>query len=436
MSTNKDITNHSAGPSQLALLEDFVSCEAWWELTEQLEQRLMYRKGTLRNCTVMDILVTEIAAQLVDSANAATRMLADPPTWAALKLAAQRGFPNDPARWLSQTAPSRDQHRRALQKIVTDDTLAVLQRGARQQAVRAATEIGLFDPTRGSWTHPDSTQGVAADTTRIRTVDSSGHQIWVLTGGTGASRVVLDAEVATGDDRMYRSDADRAVAMLRRLLDEHGDSVRDGLRCFAYDMALGSKGIDDVMGMGVLPIVKVRRLEGGKPWSGSLGVHHFTAPDGTTGDLEVDAVNGAPVVTLPDSSGVDTAVPLHRRLIRWEDQHPRNRIAYSQYAIPDSADVPAHLRGATTEIRLTSTSKEASGSPNTRRTSLLRPFPEGDVDFDRLFAIREQAEAVFADLKNGRGRLSGSHARLQLVAYQVLSIMKAVARHRTAPRAA
>ena len=38
MSTNKDITNHSAGPSQLALLEDFVRCEAWWELTEKLEQ--------------------------------------------------------------------------------------------------------------------------------------------------------------------------------------------------------------------------------------------------------------------------------------------------------------------------------------------------------------------------------------------------------------
>ena len=421
MSTNKDI------PNQLALLEDFVSREAWWELTEQLERKL--RQGPPRNFTVMDILVTEIAAQLVGSASAATRMLADPPTWAALELAAQRVFPNDPARRLSRTAPSRHQHLRGRQNIFTDKVLAVLQRGARQEAVRAAKGIGLFDPTRGSWTHPDSTQGVAADTTRIRVVDSFGHQIWVLTGGTGASRVVLDAEVATGDNRMYRSDADRAVAMLKDLLDEHGDSLRDGLRCFAYDMALDSKGIDDVMGMGVLPIVKEHRLEGGKPWSGSLGVHHFTAPNGTTGDLEVDAVNGAPVVTVPDSSGADIAVPLHRRLTRWEDQHPRHRIAYSQYAIPDSADVPAHLKGATTEIRLTSTSKEASGSPNTRRTRLLRPIPEGDVDFDRLIAIREQAEAVFADLKNGTGRLHGPHARLQLVAYQLLSIMKALARH-------
>ena len=433
MSTNKDIPNHSAGPSQLALLEDFVSCEAWWELAEKLEQKL--RQGRPRNFTVMDILVTEIAAQLVGSATAATRMLADPPTWAALKLAAQRNFPNHSARRLSQTAPSRDQHQRARQQLATDKALAVLQSGARQQAVRVAKEIGLFDPTRGSWTHPDSTQSVAADTTRIRTVDSFGHQLCVLTGGTGVSRVVLDAEVAKGDDRMFRNEADRAVAMLKDLLDEHGDSVRDGLRCFVYDMAMDSEDIDDVMGMGVLPIVKIRRLEGGKPWSGSLGVHHFTAPDGTTDDLEVGAVNGAPVVTLPDSSGVDTAVPLHRRLIRWEDDRPRDRIAYSQYAIPDSADVSAHMKGATTEIQLTSTPKEASGSSNTRRTSLLRPFPEGDVDFDRLIGIREQVEAVFADLKSGRGRLSGSHARLQLVAYQMLSITKAVARHRTTPRA-
>ena len=332
MSTNKDIPNHSAGPSQLALLEDFVRCEAWWELTEKCETRV---RSPLRNCTVMDILVTEIATQLVGSTNAATQMLADTSTWAALQLAAERNFPDHSARRLSQTAPSRDQHQRARRKIFTGKVLAVLQHGARQQAVRAAKEIGLFDPTRGSWTHPDSTQGVAADTTRIRTVDSSGHQLWVLTGGTGVSRVVLDAEVAKGDDRMFRSDADRAVAMLKDLLDELGDSVRDGLRCFVYDMTLDSKGIDDVMDMGVLPIVKERRLEGGNPWSGSLGVHHFTAPDGTTDDLEVDAVNGAPVVTLPDSSGVDTAVPLHRRLTRWEDAHPRNRIACSQYAISE-----------------------------------------------------------------------------------------------------
>ena len=436
MSTNKEIPNRPAGPSRLAMLEDFVSREAWWELTEQLERMLRFRQGPPRNFTVMDILVTEIAAQLVGSASQATRMLADPPTWAALELATQRAFPNDPARRLSRTAPSRHQHQRARQKCFTDDILVVLQRGARREAVRAAKEIGLFDPTRGTWTHPDSTQGVAADTTRIRVVDSSGHQIWVLTGGTGASRVVLDAEVATGDDRMYRSDADRAVAMLRRLLDEHGDSLRDGLRYVAHDMALGSNGIDDVMGMGVLPIVKVPGREGGAIRRSSLGVHRFTAPDGTTRDLEVDAVNGAPVVTIPDSSGADTAIPLHRRLTRWEDQNQRHQIACSRYEIPDSADVPTDLRGATTEIRLASTGKEASGRPNTRRTSPLRPIPEGDPDFDRLFAIREQTEAVFADLKNGTGRIRGPHGRLQLVAYQVLSIMKAVARHRTAPRAA
>ena len=240
-------------------------------------------RSPLRNCTVMDILVTEIATQLVGSANAATRMLADPSTWAALKLAAQHGFPNHPARQLSQTAPNRDQHQRARRKIFTGKVLAVLQHGARQQAVRAAKEIGLFDPTRGSWTHPDSTQGVAADTTRIRTVDSSGHQLWVLTGGTGVSRVVLDAEVAKGDDRMFRSDADRAVAMLKDLLDELGDSVRDGLRCFVYDMTLDSKGIDDVMDMGVLCVPKLRR-----GWSGGISVLvDESATAGRFHDLEV-----------------------------------------------------------------------------------------------------------------------------------------------------
>lgn len=88
-------------------------------------------------------------------------------------------------------------------------------------------------------------------------------------------------------------------------------------------------------------------------------------------------------------------------------------------------------------IRLNSTGNEAAGHPDTRRTSRLRPIPEGDPDFERLFAIREQAEAVFADLKNP-GRIHGPHARLKLVAYQILSILKAVAcrNHSTTPRAA
>lgn len=404
-------------------MKHFVSHDAWWELTEQLERRLKATQRIPRDLVLMDFLVTEIGAQLVNGDSQATRMLADSAVWQALTLAAQRAFPDDPARWLSPTAPNLRQHQRARPVYFTDDTVGRLQRGARSEAVRAAKRVGLLDPARGSWTHPDPAQVVAADAARMRVLDSAGHPVWVLVAGSGASRVVLDAEVVMGDGRMAHHDAGRAVAMLRRLLDEHGDSLGEGLRCFACQIELTPTDIDDVMGMGVLPIVKVRSHIDDEPWHNSLGVHRFTAPDGTTDDLEVHAADGAPVVTLLDSSGVDHVIRLRRQRTRWENTHQRHQIPSSQYAIPDSADVPTHLQGATTEIPLTSTGNKAGGRPNTRRTGLLCPIPEGDPDFDRLFTVCEEAKATLAVLEDGRIR--GPNARLKLAAYQMLSIMRA-----------
>ena len=423
MSTDDDTPDHGADPSQLALLKRFVSHDAWWELTKQLERTLRRRRQTPRNLVMMDFLVTEIGAQLVNGDKQATRMLADSPVWEALTLAAQRAFPDDPARRLSPTAPNLRQHQRARSAYFTDDTVGLLRRGARSEAVRAAKRVGLLDPAQGSWTHPDPAQVVAADAARIRVDGGFGDPVWVLVAGSGASRVVLDAEVVMGGDRMAHLDGGRAVAMLRSLFNELSDSLGDGLRCLACQIELTPTDIDAVMGLGVLPIVKVRSQNDDKPWHNSLGVYRFTAPDGTTDDLEVHAADGAPVVTLQDSPEVDAVIRLRRQRTRWEDTHQRHQIASSQYAIPDSADVPTHLQGATTEIPLTRTGNEAGGRPSTRRTGLLCPIPEGDPDFDHLFTICEEAIATLAVLDDGRIR--GQHARLKLAAYQMLSIMRA-----------
>ena len=401
--------------------------------------------------TLMDIVVMEVAAALCGNNTArAGRHLSDPHVWDGLRNAARRAFPNHPHRRLSQRAPSRQQHQRA-RRTLAGDTLARLEQELRTAAVRAAKDLGLFDPKAGTWTHPDATQCVTADGTwipaaanhRNRPVlaTSDDHRVVMLTAGDGPECIVLDAEAMPHGDCMGRSDADQAVAMLRRLLDEHGDTLRAGLRAFAYDMTLSSGNIDDVLDMGVLPVAKVPRVAGGGVRCGVIGVHPFTAADGATHPLEVVAVNGTPCVVVVDSGGARTNVTLGRQGFSWESRGQRVG-AYGRYEIPAAAEVPAQLHGATTRIRLNSLELDARGNPHavTRRSALLRPIPEGDEDFEHLYAVRGNTERMLADFKRGTTRRrSLRDTKLRIVAYRLLSIVNALAArrsHRTTPRAA
>ena len=71
---------------------------------------------------------------------------------------------------------------------------------------------------------------------------------------------------------------------------------------------------------------------------------------------------------------------------------------------------------------------------------MLRPIPEGDEDFERLYAVRGNTERMLANFKRGKTRrrsLRGTE--LRIVAYRLLSIVNALAtrrNHRTTPRAA
>ena len=138
----------------------------------------------------------------------------------------------------------------------------------------------------------------------------SGRELVLLScrGSSGNERIVLDAEFGEGGvNGTGRNDADRAAAMLRRLLDDHSDTLQPGLRGFVYDMAMTSKTIDQVLDMGVLPITKVPRSPGGGHQSVNLGTLPFTGADGTQHDHAAVTVNGAPSVVLPDSDGTKSS---------------------------------------------------------------------------------------------------------------------------------
>ncbi|MYK76474.1 MAG: hypothetical protein F4016_06025 [Acidimicrobiaceae bacterium] len=451
--------------SLLQQLEMIVESDVVGDLAEQLEAFHQSRghAGRRHQYTFMDILVTSAAAQLCGSDREAIRVLDDPSMWEWLRNAAAATFPGDLSRRLSPRAPSRYQLYRARRSYFSGDALEVLKRGLRAAAVRAAADLGAFDPSTGTWTHPDKSQCVVGDATWIpasarrgkgpnkrylSTGDSGngprpvdGRELVVLScrGSSDSECMVLDAELSDGAVTA-RNDADRAAAMLRRLLDEHGDTLRPGLRGLLYDMAMTSDTVDKVLDMGILPITRVPRSSDGGHQSVSFGTCPFTGVDGTEYDHDVVAINGAPAVVLTDSDGDKVAVPLSRKQIRWENSGSRH-VAYGHYAMPHTPPVPTHLRGASTVIRLNSLDSEARSRK--RRTRALRAIPEGDAGVDHLYGTREGVESTLADLKSGAGRIRGSrNIDFQIVVCQMLSIVRAIAaRHtqgkgRSAPRAA
>ena len=448
--------------SLLQRLEIVVESDVIWGLAEQLEAFHESRghAGRRHQYTLMDILVTSAAAQLYGSDRAAIRELEDPSIWERLRHAAAAAFPGDSSRRLSPRAPSCAQLYSARQNHFSGDALDVLKQGVRAAAVRAAADLGAFDPSSGAWTDPDGSQCIAGDATWIPVSDPRGkrdpetrylstgdsgkgprpvpgRELVVLTcrGFDGSERMVLDAELHEGvESGADCNDADRAVAMLHHLLEEHGDTLRPGLRGLVYDAAMTSDTVDQVLEMGILPITRVPRSRGGRHQSVNLGACPFTGADGTQHDHDVVAINGAPAVVLTDSDGDKITVPLRRQEIRWENSGSRH-VAYGHYTMPDTPSVPTHLRGASTVIRLNSLDDEAGSGE--RRTRALRAIPEGDADFDRLYGTREDAEATLADIKRGAGRLRGSRGiDFQIVVRQMLSIVRAVAARRTHRKAA
>ena len=382
-------------------LKRLVVSERVWRVVEHVEAAVPTR-GRRRRYALMDIVVMDVAAQLLGSHRAAARDLGDPQAWERLRRHVMTAFPKDPTRRLSQRAPSRPTHCQARQLYSSGEPLAALKRALRADAVETATRMGMFAPTADTGTAPDRSQFIVGDGTWLSAATKHrGRELVALAGSrpNGSDRIVLDAEFApSGPTRDGRTGADHAEEMPSRLLTENSRFLRPGLHGFVHDMALTPKAADKVLDLGVLPITKVPRAAGGTCRRVSLGMFTFTAPDGTRHDREVTAIGGEPTVALTDSRCIEVAVSLDRQHIRWEHNNQRRRVAYGQYVLPHAPPVPKHLWGASAVIRCNSTDEEINSGK--RRTRALRAIPETDTDFVALFGMREDVEAVFADLKH------------------------------------
>lgn len=471
------VPQQPATGSYLQALEDILTDDWLWEAVEEMEAPHSNqsthgrRRGRPREYKLMDTLTVELASFLYDGYSCALRNLSDPKTWRPLKKALKKAFPNDPSRRLSKKAPSRSQHYRARRDYFRGVALSDLCRRIRKEAVDTAVEMGMFDPSAGSFTKPDKSQCIMGDATwmhsatnqhhsrpfhpvtgKVRRFDPDAEHFHNVDGtrskipGRGVvilacrnahhnERVILDMGFmprAYSAENKGRNDSDVAIDMLGRLLDENGDLLRAGLRGFIYDMALDSEGIDDILDMRILPITKTPRTNKGRYRYANLGPHQFTAADGTSHELVVYAIDGSHAVRLTNSKGDDLYVPLRRNHIRWGSEGKKRSIAWCDAHIP--TDAPAsHLRGATVSIRLNSTEQEIHSKPHTRRTRAARAIPESDPAF-KVYGAREDIESINGHLKHQlRGRLRSTNEdgnRFNLLAYQIQQLGKAKSAYR------
>ena len=379
--------------STLQQLEAVVVSEPTWRVIKHVKTAAP-TQGVRCRYTPIDIVVMGVAAQQYGSVIEADRNLRDPDVWERLRRAAVAAFPNDSAQRLSQHAPSRHQFARGRHMYASGEVPAMFKRALDAETMHAATRKGMFDPTVGNGGAPDKSRCVVADSSRVpvsarhvapgkkSTGSAYGRELVMLAcGSPGNEHIVLDAEFMAprGNDstRYGRNGADHAVTMLERLLAEN-DSLRPGLRGFVHDMAMTSEAIDNVLALGVLPITKTPRGANGACRQVNLGIHNFTASDGTQHDHEVTAIGGEPTVAFSDSRGAVLAVALDRQHIRWRSSG-QGHVASGRYAMPHAPPVPTQLRGASTIIRLNSTHGEITSIPHKRRTSALRATPESDT---------------------------------------------------------
>ncbi len=482
--------------SDLQRLERFLTLDEVWEMVEKLEkfhkQRhkklQLYggrRRGAKRGYVLMDVLVIEVATAFFDNGYDTLRNLRDPDTWKRLRKAVRRAFPkngNKSYRRLSKAAPSRSQLYRARRDFFSGEALEQLKYWYRQTAVKVAKKMGLFDPAAGSWTHPHKEQSIVGDMTWIgaatrlhrkdlfhpetgkpRRFDSladfhhtvnggwtkiPGRELVMLSvrTGYGNERILLDADFMPRKgcpSRKNRNEADHAIDMLNRLLNENPKQLGGGAaKVFIFDMAMDAEACDNVLDMGMLPMAKTPHTKGGKFRSGNLGPHTFTTRSGKTVDCDIKTLNGSMWVMLPDGYGNQCGVPLRRAHCHWGAKGKRS-VAYMDVAIPDHSRVLKHLQGATTTVRLNSTPAEAKETKNrahNRRTKSLRPIPEADPDF-AIFGAREDVESSFSDLKRKtRGRLNSirdDFYEFNILAYMMLRLSRSVTafRRRTTPSA-
>lgn len=390
------------------LLED----AAIWMLGEALPQPERSHGGRPRHYPGWMYMVFDALIHEFGSAREAARELLDPELWALLRVAGERRYPNDTSKWLPETPMRRHHYSHAKRTfLLDDDLLESLGDVHRRQAAALAREVGLCDPeANGSLTHPSPRRVVYGDgkhikprfktppgappkpvrgTGEIRSARSDPDAEHYMTGGGEQvfgvrfvflsvrgrdvnHRVLLDvihAPVAGGE-------AKYAVAAFERTKPN-----LPGAQVALYDGALRGKHLSELYRCGYLPMARMTRAPGGRLPEVHYGAATVRRPDGSTEQVQIHLVHGAPHLKEIGVDGEPILTPLRRA----KTSTAHGKRWYNEY------EVPPEYGGGTVRLRLDSTKDDVSKSFN--REEHLRAIPPEDEDYEALYALRNDAES-------------------------------------------
>ena len=459
--SGRDVKGEPVDWSYTQRLQAAATSQTFWDRVEYLKAALPPRedeRGRVREHSIADWLLGWTAADIFGNERAAFRQLQDPQTMLWIHLALLKAWPDDEERRLSLRAISRDQFQYFKRTHLSDEMLDGLVEIGMQSACEAALQIGLFDPSAGTLTNPDTTRAIIGDASWLRTMcdiisptesnrskydadavyyhradnrPARGHQIVFSSARNPRrqQRVVFFAEVKprdiTEDDLFYEQ-------VVR--VQDHSPEIAEGLLVAGYDMAMDSETHDRFLDRGILPHSKVPRTKGGRPASVNLGPHELTRTDGSHTTMVVTAVDGAHCLTITDGTGADWYVPLTlKKIIR---RLSGNRtLFYKEMEVPDSELAPEELVGATTSVVLNSKPEEIEARPHRRRTRSSRAWAEDTCEQARKFdGLRQDSESNISTYKRSkpldRSRsTSAAGLQLDLLAYQHNTAITAVVAH-------
>ena len=470
-SRGRKTTGTTPEASDQEMLEVVVCFKPLWEMAFEIEEAMSgqpgrSRVGRPREYHAFCGLLVECAGYLFGTYQRVYRNINKPHAWKQLQDVVRAAYPDDERIRLPDKPISRSQACRFRSKHLTAEMLQSLRDLADETSVAGAQWMGMLQPGLGSLSNPDARSYVAADATwmpalykatRDTAVDhktgeivrrfdpdavpyhtndgkkakSPGHLL--VMGQTRnpnpQERVILFSRFKSPKDGP-KSDATIAVDALLDLRSEF-PHLRGGSTGLIYDMALSTPDIDRLLEDGLIPVSKVRRLEDDESAKFNLGVHTFTAVDGTKSVRPVTAIDGTPCIVVTDGDGKDFHQPLKLMQVKKEERIGEPAIT-TRWVVPDKPLVPKHLVGALTRVTHLRTKEERNAG--TSRSRALRVFPESEPRFDEIFGLREDTESNNSHLKsllqNKRCRTGNRRGvELNTIGYQMFVLVRACMAH-------
>jgi hypothetical protein len=420
-------TPSPSGAGSLRRVEAIFRNPALYALSEAIPRPDRTAGGRPGTYPSYMLLAFEAMISVYRSARRVETELADPLVWGFIRSIVEDVFPGDPSMHLPDAPMRRHHYLYGRERYLTDPAiLEEVDRLHRELAAEQARELGLLDPDGpGSWTHPDLSRMLHADgkvITPLYLAKPGETRIDVETGEVlprradpdGRLHFEGDGQAAWGTKFVLvaaRSQDERGRIILDLEWVPRGNEANAALECFrrltplvpgaqgiVYDTALRGKHHQVLLReLGLMPVNRVASAAG--PKRAPRGIRRprtaktahvedkiLRRPDGSSVRISVYATGGAIGIGQLTDDGQMRFTPLRRvrthricdgtGLFRW----------YNDYRLP------ASLGGGVLTVRLHGNDED--GTRGFNRTENVRPIPQSDPDFRRLYARRNDAESI------------------------------------------